>query len=51
MPLAKGGPGTSNQIEGHNIAYKVIQNYFESNGNIVDDDDRIVTMMSSQIQL
>ena len=48
MPLATGGPGTSNQIEGHDIAYKVIGNCFASNGN---DDDLMVTMMSSQIQL
>ena len=47
MPPATNGPGTSNQIEGHKIAYKLIRNYFESNVNIVDDY-KIVTMMSTE---
>ena len=47
--LATVGPDTSNQIEGHRIAYKVTKTtYFKGNGN---DDDLMVTMMSSQIQL
>ena len=50
MPTATIGPGTSNQIEGHDIAYNVTRKYFKSNG-MVDDDDEIVKMMNSKTQL
>ena len=47
-PLATVGlASTSNQIEGHTIAYKVIQNI----SKVKTCDDLMLTMMSSQMKL